>query len=45
MKEIGYNPLPTTSESIDLVYRLQINAQQQPGTYTAAVTYIVVPTY
>ncbi|NTU98483.1 hypothetical protein HGA64_00535, partial [Candidatus Falkowbacteria bacterium] len=45
MKEIGYNPLPTVSESIDLLYRLQISAQQQPGSYTAQVVYIVVPTY
>ncbi|NTW22404.1 DUF2341 domain-containing protein [Candidatus Falkowbacteria bacterium] len=45
IQEVGYSPIPVTNDPIDLIYRIQISDQQQPGDYVTQVEYILVPTY
>ncbi|MEI8361020.1 MAG: DUF2341 domain-containing protein [bacterium] len=45
MQEIGYNPLPSLNDSLDIIYRMEVTNQQPAGDYVSSVEYIVVPTY
>jgi hypothetical protein len=45
LKEVAYNPLPVTNESIDLIFRTEVTVLQVPGTYSSEIVYITVPTF
>jgi hypothetical protein len=45
MKEIGYSPIPVSADTIDLVYRIEINNLQEAGDYETEIVYILVPTF
>ncbi len=44
-REIGYSPIPVENDTIDFVYKVEINSLQAAGDYQTEVMYIVVPTY
>lgn len=43
--EVAYSATPVTSQSTDMVYRLAVDNQQEPGTYSTELVYIVTPTF
>lgn len=45
IQEVGYSPIPVSNDPIDLIFRIEVSDQQQPGDYLAQVEYILVPTY
>ncbi len=45
IQEVGYSPIPVSNDPIDLIYRIEVSDQQQPGDYVTQVEYILVPTY
>ena len=45
IQEVGYNPTPSISDTIDLIYRLEATEQQPDGQYATSIEYIIVPTY
>ncbi|OGD31419.1 hypothetical protein A3C91_04765 [Candidatus Azambacteria bacterium RIFCSPHIGHO2_02_FULL_52_12] len=44
-REIAYSQYPVTAEANDVVFRIQITNQQEPGSYQSAIGYIAVPTF
>ncbi|OGG40815.1 hypothetical protein A3A21_01130 [Candidatus Jorgensenbacteria bacterium RIFCSPLOWO2_01_FULL_45_25b] len=44
-REIAYSSLPVTSETTDIIYKMQITNQQEAGSYSGSVVYIAVPTF
>jgi hypothetical protein len=45
IQEVGYSPIPVSNDPIDLIFRIEVSDQQQPGDYLSQVEYILVPTY
>jgi len=45
MKEIAYNPLPTSQEIVDFVFRLESRVLQEAGQYSNELVYVIVPTF
>ena len=43
--EIVYNSGPVTNDTNDLIFKTQITNQQQAGTYSGSIFYIVVPSF
>jgi len=43
--EVAYSSAPVTSESTDIVYRIQANPGQTAGQYESKVVFVVVPVY
>lgn len=43
--EVAYSASPVTSQSTDMVYRLAVNHEQDPGEYSTELVYIVAPTF
>src|SRR3989339_45020 len=45
MKEISYSEIPVINETVDLVYRVEIDRMQEAGDYATEIVYILVPTF
>ena len=45
MKEVGYNPLPASDDTINMVYKLEVTALQEAGDYESNIVYVIVPSY
>jgi len=43
--EVGYASSPTTSSTVDMVYRAQVGTTQPDGTYSDNVVYVIAPTF
>jgi len=43
--EVAYSATPVTGQSTDLVYRLQVTHQQDPGDYASQIVYIVTAVF
>ncbi|MFM2330850.1 MAG: hypothetical protein RLZZ26_357, partial [Candidatus Parcubacteria bacterium] len=43
--EVAYSAVPVTGQSTDMVYRLSVNHEQDPGDYTTELVYIVTPVF
>ena len=43
--EVAYSALPVTNQSTDMVYRLAVNQDQEPGDYSTELVYIVTPVF
>lgn len=43
--EIAYSSGPVTDQSTDMVYRLQVSHEQDPGDYSTDLVYIVTPVF
>jgi hypothetical protein len=43
--EVAYSPVAVTDQSTDMVYRLSVNHEQEPGDYTTELVYIVMPVF
>ena len=44
-QEIAYSGSSVASSSVDVVYRLQVTHQQQPGDYASGIVYIITPVF
>ena len=44
-EEIAFSSGPVTNESTDIVFKTQINNQQETGSYNSTAVYIVVPVF
>jgi hypothetical protein len=44
-KEVAYSSIPVTNEITDMVFRARAQVEQQPGSYTSTLGYVVVPTF
>jgi hypothetical protein len=45
LEEVMYNSGPVTSDSADMVYRVDIHSTQATGNYSVRLMYLVVPTF
>ena len=45
LKEIAYSPMPVVDDSVDFVYRVQVNDLQSAGDYQTAIVYVLVPNF
>ncbi len=43
--EVAFSDGPVTSESVDMLYRVQVQNDQDEGDYSSAVVYIVTPVF
>lgn len=43
--EVAYSASPVTDQSTDIVYRLSVSRQQEPGAYSTQLVYIVTPVF
>jgi len=44
-KEVAYSSAPVASEFTDIVFKIKVSLNQQPGNYNSSVVYIIVPTF
>lgn len=44
-KEVAYSSVPVVSESTDIIFKIKVSLNQQPGNYNSSVVYIIVPTF
>ncbi|KKQ61407.1 MAG: hypothetical protein US83_C0006G0047 [Candidatus Falkowbacteria bacterium GW2011_GWC2_38_22] len=45
LEEISYSPIPVSDDSVDFVYRLEVNDLQSAGDYRTSIVYILVPQF
>ena len=45
LREVAYSGTPAVSETVDIVYKVQVGDQQPAGQYESQIVYIIVPTF
>ena len=44
-REVAYSAIPTDGDTVDMVYKIEVQEEQVGGTYESNIAYIVVPVF
>jgi hypothetical protein len=44
-REVAYSPVPVDTETIDMVYKIEVTDQQIGGQYAGTISYIITPVF